>query len=117
MHKIFVFGTLLPDPKVTPWIMEKLQIAPINGKAGFPISRKSDIGKTYGDIIEVDDAELARLDRYEGVPHLYTREQGVVITPDGERANVYYYLYAREKDESFWKEYAVERWIDGLRNV
>jgi len=117
-HRIFVFGTLLPDANITPWIMEKLQIAPVNGNSGFPISRKVDVGKTYGDLIEVDDAELKRLDRYEGVPHLYTRESGIATNMQtGEIREVQYYLYAGKKSEQFWNDYAVERWVDGLRNV
>lgn len=114
MHKVFVYGTLLPDPHKTPWKMLNLQIAARWGNSGYPISRKLNDAVTYGDIIEVDDEKLRNLDRYEGAPNLYTREQGIVIGQDGERVNVYYYLYAGKKDDDFWNQHAVERWVDGI---
>jgi gamma-glutamylcyclotransferase (GGCT)/AIG2-like uncharacterized protein YtfP len=52
-----------------------------------------------GVLLDVDDAALARLDAYEGVPEgLYLRQRGAVRLDDGRRVEAWVYVYNRATD-------------------
>src|ERR1019366_3200932 len=40
-------------------------------------------GVVTGELFEIPESLLARVDRFEGVPHHYTREEVFVMTKDG----------------------------------
>jgi len=95
-------------PYVT-WERKVSSHAAVAHKNGYPI---------HGEVYSVDAATLASLDRLEGVPHHYVREQievtmtneGATINPSGQSRAVDIYLYLgdtsrlREITSGNWKE-------------
>lgn len=67
MNKLFVYGTLVGR-------YENAKEAKLTNaeKRGLAVEPSSD-GEVYGELIEVDDEELDRLDTYEGTPTNYKR--------------------------------------------
>jgi len=77
VHLIFVYGTLKKNGKATAFVHGDLfdlwhfPGAQNVGNETAPWIR--------GQVIVVDDLELRQLDRYEGVPKLYTREKILIF--------------------------------------
>lgn len=84
MHYIFVYGMLKTDqpshhlldnrpakPAVAPHIA-------LHKGPGYPYATRGR-GRTYGEVYQVNDSLLRKLDKFEGVPHEYYREQTPVI--------------------------------------
>lgn len=62
----------------------------------FPGIKLGDEKEIPGQVAVVSDEKLARLDRYEGVPTLYTREKTKArpLSGDGEAIDVWVYQWA-----------------------
>lgn len=101
MHKIFVYGTLkrgygnnrllaesrfIGNAVTMPALFMADHGIPFVWTSGGPLRRIA------GELYEVDDAVLARLDRLEGHPTNYHREL-VEIEVNGEHAEAFIYLY------------------------
>ncbi len=50
-------------------------------------------GKVRGEVYEVDEETLKKLDEYEGVPFYYERVEETTELDSGERVRAYLYLY------------------------
>ena len=94
--KVFVYGTLLkghgafgmvPVLKVQK---DKLANFDIYNIGSFPGITPGD-GEVVGEVHTIDKEDIKRLDSYEGVPSLYTRQE--VTTNSG--VNVYVYVFNR----------------------
>lgn len=103
-HLLFTYGTLRAAHRnsslngLTPDKLVETDVTlndfAIFNLGWFPGIRPKTGCITKGDVWSVTDADLPRLDQYEGVPHLYTRE--TVQHPTlGE---VLVYVYARQAD-------------------
>lgn len=102
MHKVFVYGTLkrgfgnnvlLRNSRyigdfVSPPIFEMFAVGQ---HGGFPLLTEGEYN-ILGEIWEVDDETLRRLDGLEGVPHMYRREKFFVDETIGD---VFYYHWNR----------------------
>ena len=97
MHKVFVYGTLRREAEdQTLWYVPGMALYHFGA---FPGAVKSRYYKTIGQIMEVDDKQLAKLDRYEALDAgLYTRERVCCIREDGEPGieTVWIYLAGEE---------------------
>jgi len=103
MEKIFVYGTLkgrvdefgagenkpkfLGEARIEGWDMYRV--------SSFPAIVKGE-GTVYGELWEVDESTLRKLDHYEGVPELYTRQQVNVLTKDGKVTKAWVYVASEE---------------------
>jgi gamma-glutamylcyclotransferase (GGCT)/AIG2-like uncharacterized protein YtfP len=101
MHKVFVYGTLRPKGKeATHRLYDFMMMDAGAYPYIIPAAAYGDSRDHYvaGNVIEVDDAQLKDLDRYEGIDRgLYTRE--VLIAEDdesGEEVTVYAYVAGKE---------------------
>jgi gamma-glutamylcyclotransferase (GGCT)/AIG2-like uncharacterized protein YtfP len=56
----------------------------------------SNVGATCvaGEVFEIDDATIAALDEFEGVPSLYARESIALTTTDGRHLTAFVYVLA-----------------------
>lgn len=91
--QMFVYGTLVSD-----WTRDSLGITAIDmkeamlpdyAKQGLNVVSKK--GTTVpGMTFFVNDKDLAKLDRYEGLPGLYSRkEEKIKVNGKTEKANIY----------------------------
>lgn len=102
-HKIFVYGTLRPkddEGNFLPATHRLYGYIMYNYFDKFPYVLEDDVQPdsvhVVGNIIEVDDKQLAQLDRYEGVDReLYSRNRAFVYLIDGDdyRDNEVVYVY------------------------
>jgi len=104
---LFAYGTLQDPAKVLTVVGTGLQVQVLGGGrvhgilydlGDYPGLRPS--AKTAdtvpGMVLEIDDAALARLDAYEGVPDgLYVRERCTVQMDDGRATAAWVYVYNR----------------------
>lgn len=76
-HKVFVYGTLRPKDEDGDYVDATHFLsgyAMYNYLGKFPYIEDEAGMAVVGNVIEVDDKQLAQLDRYEGVPNnLYSR--------------------------------------------
>lgn len=73
-HKVFVYGTLRAEAK-NPALF-RMHGMTMYDAGRFPVAGESRYYTIIGQILEVDDKELARLDWYEGVERgLYVRQK------------------------------------------
>ena len=98
LSRVFVYGTLRGKkaathvlPRAALWLIK-------NGNFPYPTVRFNDEGAPYsevvGNLLLVDDAQLAELDAYEGVEQgLYRRQEVVVQEIGNADANVSTYIY------------------------
>jgi gamma-glutamylcyclotransferase (GGCT)/AIG2-like uncharacterized protein YtfP len=59
-------------------------------------TRDANAARAYGEIFELSDAALAEVDRFEGAPELYRREEIALETARGDRVHAFTYVLARE---------------------
>lgn len=94
MSRVFVYGTLMKDRKnhrvlesIKPKFVGKAKLHSVyklRDVGPFPaLVRDGDTSRvvrctTYGEVYEVPESAMRRLDAFEGVPHLYMRERGIV---------------------------------------
>lgn len=87
MHKVFVYGTLKRGHSnhlllsTSNFVKESVTKGEMRSLGGFPAIHLNSNRTIHGEIYEVDDTVLERLDRLEGVPYFYQRNK--VETPDG----------------------------------
>ena len=95
-YKLFVYGTLKMEPRDTHYISGKMW-----NVGQFPCIKLGGLERITGQLIDVTDIDLGRLDRYENVPVLYTREKTVAykVGKDGTGQEVYIYEWARETND------------------
>lgn len=104
MHKVFVYGTLrseaarpaekFVDAKVLSRATVPGHIYDLGWFPGFKHGSTLDSPhNVVGELIEVTDEALERLDAYEGVPDLYKRESTTALTYDGEYVPCFVYVY------------------------
>jgi gamma-glutamylcyclotransferase (GGCT)/AIG2-like uncharacterized protein YtfP len=87
LHKLFVYGTLKLDDEDTHEISARMW-----NVGQFPCVKLGGEETVPGQIIDVTTLDLEKLDRYEGVPILYTRQQTTakgLTTDDEETVWVY----------------------------
>ena len=89
-HKVFVYGTLRNSREATHTLDGYAMFSVKGEKNDFPFiqdmgDRLLDEFEVLGNVIEVDDAELEQLDRYEGVANgLYERIKVEIENIEGE---------------------------------
>lgn len=98
MHRIFVYGTLKKGfPNYDRFLkgLEGKRAKAIgfdlHEGPGFPYSVKGS-GIVQGEVYEVDDATLERLDRLEGVPHHYQKISTTIYDEDFRSQEVWIYV-------------------------
>lgn len=83
-HLVFVYGTLKRHGAAEAVTNKEYLLY----DGGYPLATRADMhnqhytGKIRGQLLTVDDAELAHMDRYEGHPDFYKREL-VSVHSDG----------------------------------
>lgn len=92
-HRVFAYGTLRELAKNDEATHELWGFGMFDyGKFPYVVPRNS-VVPVQGNVIEVDDSQLAELDRYEGVERgLYTRER-VAVKEKSTRANIMCFVY------------------------
>jgi gamma-glutamylcyclotransferase (GGCT)/AIG2-like uncharacterized protein YtfP len=97
-HKVFVYGTLLTGERNARWARDARRVAAwTNGNIydtgyGFPAFVKDGETKIVGELLTVNDDGFASMDRLEGYPRLYRREQIDVYTARGGRHRAWVYI-------------------------
>ena len=123
-HRIFVYGTLLSNA-MRP--ASKMVGATVLSRASMPGVDMYDLGwfpglkvgtgmasVVQGEIIEVDDEGLDRLDAYEGAPQLYRRQSLYAVDEEGVPVLCQTYIYNGPVnpndliDSGSWIEYSKE---------
>jgi len=87
LHKLFVYGTLKLEKEDTHEINARMW-----NVGQFPCVKLGSEETVPGQVIDVTTLDLEKLDRYEGVPILYTRQQTTakgLATDDEETVWVY----------------------------
>ena len=100
-HLIFVYGTLrkgqcnhryfLDRSKFLGMAKTKKRYA-LYGHGILVLSRAGSISQVTGEVYSVDDATLLNLDRLEGHPDSYKREQAEVILQEGTDLSAWIYF-------------------------
>ena len=97
-HKVFVYGTLLTGERNAHWAKNaKRRPATTRGTIydtgyGFPAFVKDGETRIVGEILTVDDEGFASMDRLEGYPRLYRREEIFVYPSTGGRVKAWVYI-------------------------
>lgn len=95
MNKCAVYGTLKHDRPDTHYIM-----GTIYDVGMFPAIILGGNKKVSVQVLGVTDDDLRNLDRYEGVPSLYTRERTTAFSfEDGSAEDVWVYQWARSTND------------------
>lgn len=101
-HRVFVYGTLLRGCS-NEWAMATDR-SPVRGTLrghdlwifGLPtVVETGGEGSVVGEVHEVDDAFLAKLDRFEGHPGFYARKPVEVELEDGTIVSAWTYFFAK----------------------
>lgn len=97
-HRVFVYGTLLSGECNARWAKNaKRQSAWTSGTIydtghGFPAFTRAGATRIVGELLTVDDEGFASMDRLEGHPRLYRREQITVHLGGGGSARAWVYI-------------------------
>ena len=100
MHKIFAYGTLrrgfhnfrlLEDSKFLGNATTAPEFTMLH-LGGFPGIVRGGETTIHGEVFEVDEPTLQRLDRLEGHPNFYRREETAVTLEDGNELPVSLYV-------------------------
>ena len=100
-HKVFVYGTLLSGERNAHWAKDArrtpawTQGSLYDTGCGFPAFVKEGETKIVGELLTVNDDGFQSMDRLEGYPRLYNREQIEVITSHGHRVRAWVYIMNR----------------------
>ena len=115
-HKVFVYGTLLTGEGNAHWARGARRTpAWATGTIhdtgyGFPAFVRSGETRIQGELLTVDDEGFKSMDRLEGYPRLYRREEIDVFTSQG-RARAWVYIMNRLPEGAKviaggdWREY------------
>ena len=97
-HRVFVYGTLLSGERNARWALGARRVAAwTRGKLydphyGFPAFVREGEAIVKGELLTVDDEGFKSMDRLEGYPRLYRREEIEVFTESGGRAKAWVYI-------------------------
>jgi len=94
LYKLFVYGTLKLEDKDTHFIDARMwDVGQFPCVKLFRVPTDSEV---TGQLIDVTSRDLDKLDRYEGVPILYTREKTMAykIGEDSPGEEVFVYEWA-----------------------
>ena len=97
-HKVFVYGTLLTGERNARWAMNaRRHPAWTHGTIydtgwGYPAFVKEGETKIVGELLTVDDEGFASMDRLEGYPRLYRREEIEAFTAEGGCVRAWVYI-------------------------
>ena len=97
-HKVFVYGTLLTGEGNAHWAKgARRHPAWTHGTIydtgwGYPAFVKEGETKIVGELLTVDDEGFASMDRLEGYPRLYRREEIEAFTAEGGRVRAWVYI-------------------------
>lgn len=100
-HKVFVYGTLLTGECNARWARDARRArAWARGTLydtgyGFPAFVNEGETKIVGELLTVNDEGFASMDRLEGYPRFYRREEIEVFTARGGRARAWVYIMNR----------------------
>lgn len=110
-HKVFVYGTLRKDsPDPTIYYIPGMAMFHLGH---FPAVAENRYYSIVGQIVEVDDEQLAEYDRYEGIQSgFYKREEVIALRKDGEPGNVTVWVYTAG-DEII--QHVEQQWKIGVR--
>ena len=109
MHKVFVYGTLkaglsnsglLKDATVVDYGVTHEPYMMMD-TGGYPVVIQKEKAPVSGEIYHVDDQTLARLDRLEGHPNFFRREE---IAIDVKDSGILY---------TCWMYFGHPEWFDG----
>jgi gamma-glutamylaminecyclotransferase len=125
MNHVFVYGTLKRSGfnHRLLWDATYMGDAAVEGYSltaggGFPYAVRVEGGQARGEVYEVDDATMDRLDSLEGFPHHYTRDYiGAYIDGVGP-VRVWIYVAANDIQDRIFHEgwELVEEWKDGYQS-
>ena len=103
MHNVFVYGTLKENREDTHEVNAEMWSV-----GSFPCVKLQ--GKSYipGQILNVTDEELASLDRYEGVPSLYTRQEVMAFDKNTRQNSQKCWIYEWATDTDGLER--IDRW-------
>lgn len=89
IHRVFVYGTLRPKDREGNYLPATHILhgySMFNYFNKFPyIEPADDTSFVLGNILEVSDTELTRLDYYEGVPNNLYHRKRVAVVKNGEK--------------------------------
>ena len=97
-HKVFVYGTLLTGERNARWAMNaRRHPAWTHGTIydtgwGYPAFVKEGETKIVGELLTVDDEGFASMDRLEGYPRLYRREEIEAFTAESGCVRAWVYI-------------------------
>ena len=97
-HKVFVYGTLLTGEGNAHWAKgARRHPAWTHGTIydtgwGYPAFVKEGETKIVGELLTVDDEGFASMDRLEGYPRLYRREEIEAFTAEGGGVRAWVYI-------------------------
>jgi len=106
MYKVFVYGTLLRGCSNSHVMKEAggkcigkavLKGYEMYSNGYYPMIIKG-TGRVIGELYEVDNAGLERIDRLEGYPHLYIREAVTVQLESGELVKALVYTQTHNSE-------------------
>lgn len=97
-HKVFVYGTLLTGERNAGWARDARRTRAwakgtlYDTGCGFPAFVNEGETKIIGELLTVDDAGIASMDRLECYPRLYRREEIDVFLERGGRVRALVYI-------------------------
>lgn len=120
MHRVFVYGTLKKQYtnhyllKDARYLGEAFTVDGFKMfNVGFPIIRLHDEGKSVlGEVYEVDDATLKRLDALEAEGHMYDRKKVDVVYTGGsiDQTNIEAGVYVYIGNDKYWDKHTPMEW-------
>ena len=117
--KVFVYGTLKSGHGNNRVLGVSKKIGDVTTAKNFRmysngyfpmIIRDKDGYKITGELYEADEFTIQRLDRLEGVPHLYHRDSCTVIDCDGKKIQAYVYIYSNVENVRMYSEVSTGNW-------
>ncbi|MCS7231973.1 MAG: gamma-glutamylcyclotransferase family protein [Elusimicrobiota bacterium] len=116
---LFVYGSLLShnsrnyllkDSKfIGKAILENYGLYKISWYPGI-VSKEG--SKVVGEVYEVDDVTLEKIDNFEGEGELYKRERVIVNLEKGEKIEAWTYVYLNEVKEENFIPFENQPWRD-----
>lgn len=88
MKKLFIYGTLMRTRKITHRLPGYMMFAVAGDKFNFPVIQPypwdDNLPNVFGTVVEVDDSDWEKLDKYEGVDRgLYHRVEVMAYKANG----------------------------------
>lgn len=124
MHRLFVYGTLRHGPLLAALLGREVSMVPaqLTGHRAASLAGRVYPGlvvdpssSTVGEVVEIDDDELAVLDRFEGPD--YERTPVVVVTGSGEVAAETYLLTGPGLADAEDRPWSFEAFVSGAADA